>query len=723
MALPSVKITGIETGKIYQEIVFGQGFKKGELLPSECLKVAGGPTSFYLTQSQKSLWQDGSVKFSILSGKLPVSYGVESTVQIQKGQCPPQFPFITIGKALEDTSLNPIVKLTIGTDTYVASLRDGISKYGNTNWITGDISDFLSKADFVNQATGAIHPLLVARFETRASTNGSFLRVGAIVESSWAYEPYYDVKYNVSILNGETELFKKDNLTHLNHSRWVKYFQLKGIENKTLKHDFRYLSSAGLLPAFNPLLKMPATVPTATYAKLTTADYEVLGPGPIVPGMGTTGALPYIGPLPSYQSMLVISNDQKLKDYTIEAGRLAGTFQSKYRDKATDEALSIEDYPFASKAAPAYNKVMARPEYLVLCKTGYTCSIDKRVKDSHQPQLTYLPYILSGDHYFLEELVFWLADNLTAQNAEYRGYEKGTMSRAQVRGQGWFLRDLGFTLNVTPESHPLKPFLNRVLKNNLDKYLAMRDASDGSGSLGYINSYLAGGYVISPWMDDFFTFAAGELVASGHDDWKQVLEWKARFTNARMLDPNFCFVFASEYHVPAAPGDLIGSEPSKRTGDFFKTWAEIYNYLSTQRYNTSGAWNLHTIECGSAQMAKVLTDKRYKEKGVYMAYKEKEMVGYDGGATGYPANMQVALATATQIEGDTITAWNKFVNRPLIVWSWGTQNQYSVIPRTIFPSDWFSPLPSSLLIGAPLTTSTTTSTTTTTASSTAPVAK
>lgn len=700
-ALPSFKITGVN-GVSEDYVVLGQGFAKGELAAADCLKVGNstGPTARRLTISQKSLWNDGSVKFGILSGKVQSTPAQETEITLAKEVCPSvPAQAAQIEAALNDQLFNPVVSITIGQDVYVASLKNGISTAGKKDWILGEVSDFLSKADLVRVSDGQIHPLLNARFETRVSKDGSFLRVGIIIESSWALEPYEDIRYDVKITNGLTDLYVKTNVLHLNHSRWVKYFQLKGEENKSVKHDFKYLSAAALIPAYNPSVTMPATVPDLYFNKISDSNHDILGVGPIIPGMGTTGAWPYIGPLPAFQSWLVVSNNQKLKDYTIQAGRIAGTFQSKYRDKLTDQPISIEEYPYASKTAPGVNKTKGnRSEYLTICKTGQVCNIDNRVKDSHQPQLTYLPYLITGDHYLSEELEFWLSDNLVSQNYAYRGYEKGTMTHAQTRGQAWFLRDLLFNLNTMSEENPSKPMYKRVLANNLAKYLAQRDAPDNSGKFGYVTSYLVGGYAISPWMDDFVTFAVGEIVANGHEDWREALEWKSRFPIGRMLNQDFCSIFATEYYIPAAPGELSGSLPTKRTGDFFQTWKEIYEYLSLERLNKLRVDNLHQVECGSAQMAQLLTQRRIIEKSISTPFKTGEMVQYDGGKTGYVANMQPAIAAAASYSVDGKKAWNKFYDRPQIVWDWASENQYSIIPRELIPKSWNQPVPTSHLL-------------------------
>ena len=69
---------------------------------------------------------------------------------------------------------------------------------------------------------------------------------------------------------------------------------------------------------------------------------------------------------------------------------------------------------------------------------------------AHQPSLAYLPYLLTGEYYFLEELHFWATSNSLETDPGNRGYEKGLIHWQQVRGQAWSLRTLGHAAYITP---------------------------------------------------------------------------------------------------------------------------------------------------------------------------------------------------------------------------------------------------------------------------------
>ncbi|MDT1858227.1 hypothetical protein FPK33_27610, partial [Acinetobacter baumannii] len=76
----------------------------------------------------------------------------------------------------------------------------------------------------------------------------------------------------------------------------------------------------------------------------------------------------------------------------------------------TGQPVSLIDFPYMTIAGrstdtknPATGKYEAFPECAsaTACKSAYTHDIP------HQPAFVYLPYLVTGDHYYLEELQFW----------------------------------------------------------------------------------------------------------------------------------------------------------------------------------------------------------------------------------------------------------------------------------------------------------------------------
>jgi hypothetical protein len=156
--------------------------------------------------------------------------------------------------------------------------------------------------------------------------------------------------------------------------------------------------------------------------------------------------------------------------------------------------------------------------------------------------MAFLPYLVSGDAYHLDELLFWANWNLIVKNPGYRQYAKGIVMGDQVRGQAWTLRTLAHAAYITPDGHPMKAYFSQILDTNLDAYNTTFSGG-ATNQLGFIDhnatSYAVtypgpGGEKmgVAPWQDDFFTSAVGHLLELGFTKAKPLLDWKARFSAA-----------------------------------------------------------------------------------------------------------------------------------------------------------------------------------------------
>jgi hypothetical protein len=284
------------------------------------------------------------------------------------------------------------------------------------------------------------------------------------------------------------------------------------------------------------------------------------------------------------------------------------------------------------------------------CKTPYSHDI------SHQPAFAYLPYLVTGDFYYLEELEFWAMYDVFNSNPNYRENIKGLLKPEQVRGQAWGLRTLGEAAYIVPDGDPLKADFQRILKSNLDWYNAEYTDNRNANKLGFIaNGYALGykdGTGIAPWMDDFFTSAVGHLTDLGFEGAGRLLAWKAKFPILRMTAPGACWNDASIY-------TLIVRDSS--TSPFYTTME--------QAWKASHPPEVARLACGSGELAQALK------------LKPGEMSGYPAATAGFPANLQPALAYAADVGGKAgREAWQRFMSRSSKP-DYGTAPQFAIVPR------------------------------------------
>jgi hypothetical protein len=320
--------------------------------------------------------------------------------------------------------------------------------------------------------------------------------------------------------------------------------------------------------------------------------------------------------------------------------------------------VSLDDHPRMT--------LLGNPSDAVDPETGHsdafpvcagTCS-NPNVEDSaHQPSLAFVPYLLTGELYYLEELHFWASFNMLQANPAYRQYEKGLLHWDQVRGQGWSMRTLADAAFITPDAHPMRAYFEARLANNIDWYTSHYVNAENGSPVTHLDVNDA---EVSPWMDDFFTWSIGHAVALGFTDARPLLEWKARFPVARMTDAKYCYVFAAPYRL------IVRESPG---GPLLRSLEAMY--APTLAF--AGRSAAEDLECGSQAM------------GDALGLQAGEMTGYAHEPDGYPANMQPALAVAVDADvPNARAAWTRFVSAPVRP-DYREAPQFAIVPRLSAP--------------------------------------
>src|SRR5262249_25372273 len=92
--------------------------------------------------------------------------------------------------------------------------------------------------------------------------------------------------------------------------------------------------------------------------------------------------------------------------------------------------------------------------------------------NAHIPSIAYVPYLVTGDRYYADEMAFWANFSLlrTFQDSHYnaRGGSKGYLHPNETRGIAWCLRNLADAAAYLPDDEPVKPYLAQKVINNLE---------------------------------------------------------------------------------------------------------------------------------------------------------------------------------------------------------------------------------------------------------------
>ncbi len=633
-------------------LTLGHVFKPGDVPAGMSLAARIGAVEVPLQVDVKARHADGSLRHAILTLSMAdVAAGQEQRVELvtaneAAGQA------VSLSDLLA-TDFDATVELNVGGTVYSLAAKPLLAAGSASPWLSGElVSEWIVTAPVAT--TSGAHPHLSAQFSVRAYAGLTRARVAVVVENSWAFEADpQNYVMDASVRVGSAEVFQQSALTHYRQARWRKTFWWGGAPGATVHHDARYVMETGAVPHYDASVSVSEATLSELESTWAGLDTGPMGIGPIEPYMPATGGRPDIGPLSRWDALCLISMDTRACAATESLANTAGSWSIHYRDKDTGLPVTLVDYPYMSRLGNPGDMVNPRTgqsEAFPACAGGADCSTPYTHDSPHQPSFGYLAYVLSGDYDHLEELQFWANYNLLESNPHYRQFEKGLFKPGQVRGQAWSLRTLGYAAYITPDAHPLKQYFNDRVADNLD-YYNERYTSTHPNPLGVLTDGYAlvyeDGRGLAPWQDDFFTWSVGQLAWMGFEGAAPLLAFKAKFSVERMTGPGFCSIFAAAYSMNVRDAD--------DNSPLYDTIAKVYEETVDP--------GVASLPCGGSEMAAAL------------GLREGELTGYSSSVTGYPSNMQPALAVAAE-SGITnaAEAWEQFISRPV-------QPDYSVAPQ------------------------------------------
>lgn len=322
--------------------------------------------------------------------------------------------------------------------------------------------------------------------------------------------------YRVTILRGDTTVFSTNVPNHFWFSRWRWQSAARPVTVKLSS-----LMASGLLPKYDPDLAVRAR-------RGRPQGYEIMGLAGLARVMPMTGERDDIGPVTEAQGEYLCTERQTALSTLLAQAEAGGTYPWCMRDENTGAPLDVVHYD----GATVYEPRVGNP-FIARTKTGI------QLDAAHEPALAYVPFLLTGDPYYLEILQFQNVYNFVERPPQYR------YAMPQARANAWSMRTLGQLAKVTPDKTPrwLLPRANFqtlldgqrdwMLKDFVHNLDIPKAVFRTTGGVVGIEPEFKGMTIISPWQDDFQAFSYGWLVRMGHSDWDPIFRWKLGATIAR----------------------------------------------------------------------------------------------------------------------------------------------------------------------------------------------
>ena len=564
-------------------ITLSMVFAKGDV--ADNVTVRAGSLVLPTQTDVKVRWPDGSVRHALVSFVIPQLAASQSlTVEILAGGPNYNTGWVTKDQLLA-SDFEAQMSIVVGSTTFSASARQMLQNLtGVEYWMQGGIATEFIIRDF---AANAFNQLNVS-YRVRVYPSAGCIRVSTVVDNTWI-NARGNITYDFNLSLGRSvpqSVFAKTGFTHYHDARWHKVFwQGTTPPQIEIRYNLPYLIATGAVPNYDTSAVVPTSTITSQYNSWNTSAHDIMEGAGLTKYFPTTGGRSEIGPYPLWASLYLASMDYRLAQVTINYGDLSGSIPMHFRE--SDQARSFYKHPISVDDRPTIWTSQVDVGYI----QQYIDPADRfppavgdlntpwDVDLAHQPSLAYIPYLVTGDLYYLEEMHFWACFDLGASNA---GYRCGTQCWLidQIRGNAWAFRNIIDAASMTPDSMPEKAYLNAKIANNITRWKGMYIGSNGPT----IRTYGAGTYTGDPsidpntcsyaagvWQDDYLTWSFIHAWQMGYPTLEMV-RWGGKGVVDRFTDwPGWNRFRAAPYAMPVMGKDAGGNPVH------YQTWAEVNN--------------------------------------------------------------------------------------------------------------------------------------------------
>lgn len=573
-AITCVEVTGTATvTQASVPVTFGQPFRAGDWQHTTqglVAKVDG--VAVPLQTDEISSHRDGSARFAVLSAQLNnLQPGQSKIINLYTGtktSSTPNVPAnpdwnLELEAQVFDANGNVVATLVAQPQAQLAAQIAS----GSGRRLAGAVAtEYTVALPFKDKATGTQHPHLTARLHTRLVDGGQRIRTDVVMENTrtWTANPG-NITYSFAVKRNGSTIYTQPKFTHYHHARWHKvlWTGASAEPQARVRHNMPYFMASKAVWNYNLNLSIPSSVLDADLATLNQRKAEQAALGPmanllLTPYFPTTGGRSEIGPIPKWTAQFLLSQDDRSRQTMLAVADASASVPIHYRDEGTDNPLDLDTYPTVSMLSSVSSPVLPT---VVNGTTIWTPDT------SHQASFTYVPYLITGDAFYLEQMMFWGSWNLASFHPEYRNKGAGLVYSEQVRGQAWIMRSLGEVYRSLPDNHKMKGYFQTRLQNNLDWYW---------------NRYLSKMYVVSPlgdfnhtyaesapWQNDFAGVVFAQLAENQDPKAKDVLDWISKFNIGRFQSQSAGFCTAK------APGYWWTVKDS--AGQYYSSWKALFD--------------------------------------------------------------------------------------------------------------------------------------------------
>ena len=560
-------------------VTFGQVFAGGHVTEGVTVGIDGKPIPAQIDVKRR--YADGSVRFAVISlvlDELPAGGNVALALANGK-QASPRGAAVSPADLLR-TGFDAVVRFEFPDGTVrSANAREFFEQPGRSakTWLSGPVvTEWLLSGPPVDK-DGRPDEDLNVQFQVRVVAGCKRVRVSVVVENCWDHWAG-NIRYDVSVAVGGKEVLSRRAVDHRRLARWRKVFWSGGGEPGVhLTHDLAYLSATGALPHYDTTLQLPEpSGEQLRHLRMEGPDWEILGKGALTAYMPTTGGRPEIAPYPMWTVRYLLGMDSREKALVLAGGDLAGSWPIHVRAQATGRVMTIDQRPKFWLDSRGEDKPQWKPDRHAAGPGQVRLSPDI----AHQPSLAYVPYLVTGDYYYLEEAYFWGNFCLLATWQHPRQDARGILS-GQIRGNAWGLRNIADAAWIAPDGDPEAAYFDAKIRNNLAERIGRMVGPPEYNRIGawgvrttanarIPNPANPRWMITAPWEEDYLIWSLHHLVELGYTEAAKPRDFLLRLRVGMLTnDPDFDPLLATPYRL------VVGEQGPDREVIFYEDWKQL----------------------------------------------------------------------------------------------------------------------------------------------------
>ena len=563
-----------------QAVTFGEVFVAGKVRRDAGLvaKIDGKDLPAQL--DVKAMNPDGSVRMGIVSLIVPASSG-SSSVPVMLSQGPRSAGADVDLAALRDYRLTVDIAVQGGQSYRLDASRlltQALNEKAVSYWLRGPQ---VTEARIDKPVTGSLH----VTFDIRAYANGAIL-TDVTLRNDYALQAAGGpVTYDVTISSNGAKAFSQQSVMQLQYTHWHKLVGPGKPSDIQIIHDIAALERSNAILDYDLQSGVQVNLIRRNRELMDGDGFGILGNAGLAWNMAITGGRNDIGPTTQANTIWLLTQDTDAQAFALSEADAAGSVPWHYYDAPHGTYLTAARYPnlWADPRA-AREGLRGLTQQIHEFSKGCGCF---NMDAAHQPDLSFIAYILTGERYYLDQLEAQASWDIIGWDPRLRQTDKGIVffPQTQARAQAWSFRGIINAAWIIPDGDPLKPVFVQAQANNLEFLLKEIHSLREGEAYGWIpgNSYSDESGAIPPWQQDFIAYIMTLAAKRGDARALEVLKWQSNYLAGRFL--------AGPRGYPAYDGAAYRMNTFAAPDQFkgaYQTWAQIAKATADHGFSGGG---------------------------------------------------------------------------------------------------------------------------------------